>query len=306
MQYDIGTLTDLIGISDGIENTNYILKTTVGSYILTLFEQVSAGDLPFYLSLMEYLSQQGISCPTPISDNKGQIQHHLLDRPAAIFSYLDGTSLQNHDITAKDCAILGKILAKLHLSAKEFSKEKENPFSLAGWHIFFDRCQAEIQNFDADLSLFLKQELSFLDQHWPTNITHDLPWGLIHADLFPDNILFDEMGCANIIDFYLSCTDYWAYDLAICLNAWCFDDKTWDYNYNRAKALITAYQEIRPMSKDEQRIFPILLRGAALRFLLNRLLDQANTPKDALITPKDPKEYIEKLKFHQNNKAEYF
>ena len=303
-QYNIGDFVSLSGISDGVENTNYILKTTMGKYILTLFEQISLDDLPFYLSLMDYLDRQNMTCPKPIANNEGRFRRDLAGKPTTIFSFLEGAPVLNTDITPNECSKLGAILATLHQSAEKFPEQKENNRSLNSWVSLFKQCQKDIPNLDKDLEQLLKQELSFLKSNWSK--LSELPRGLIHADLFPDNVLFDKNGQANVIDFYFACTDFLAYDLAICLNAWCFDGLNFTYNKDKGQAFFSAYQNIRPLTDGEKCAFPILLRGASMRFLLSRLHREETAPKDALALQKDPDEYIQKLKFHQSNTRPYF
>lgn len=292
-QYDIGELVSFKGIAEGVENSNYLLVTQKGRYILTLYEKrVDAVDLPFFLGLMEHLAERGLDCPLPIHMKSGEALGQLAGRPTAIISFLDGFSVRRP--TASHCAELGKTLAQLHLAGEGFSIERKNALGLASWQPLFDKSSDRADEVTTGLGAMIQAELDYLKQFWP----QDLPSGVIHADLFTDNVFFLQNKLSGIIDFYFACNDLLAYDIAICLNAWCFEPD-WSFNTTKARALFKGYTDVRPMTESEISHLPVLCRGASLRFLLTRLFDWLNVPTGAMVTPKDPGEYIAKLKFHQ-------
>jgi homoserine kinase type II len=292
-QYDLGEMLSLKGIAEGVENSNYLLHTEAGSYILTLYEKrVHREDLPFFLGLMEHLSAQGFSCPVPIKGKDGEALRELCGRPAAIISYLEG--LWPKRIHPWHCNRLGRALATFHLETKGFELRRENNLSVGGWRPLFEACRGRADSVEKGLSAFLAEELDYLEASWPKG----LPEGVIHADAFPDNVFFVGDRLSGIIDFYFACNDFFAYELAICLNAWCFEPDN-AFNATKARQLLQAYQEVRPLKRAELDALPILARGSAMRFLLTRLYDLLHHPEGALVTPKDPTEYCRKLRFHQ-------
>jgi homoserine kinase type II len=291
--YDIGALLSCKGIAEGVENSNFYLQTRTGNFILTLYEKrVCEADLPFFLNLMEHLSTRGMNCPQPVKNRDGAALGRLSGRPAAIVTFLEGYSV--HHPEPLHCANLGEALAHLHIAGGDFSMRRPNRLSVDDWRALFVPYAERADEVEKDLRELIESELSFLERHWP----RDLPDGVIHADLFPDNVFFLGDQISGLIDFYFACTDTLAYDLAICLNAWCFAP---DHTYRRdcGIALLTAYQRLRPLSKNETKAFPILARGAAMRFLLTRFIDSINIPPGALVRPKDPAEYLSKLRFHR-------
>jgi homoserine kinase type II len=291
--YDIGELLAYKGIAEGVENSNFLLHTSRGNFILTLYEKrVSAADLPFFLALMEHLAGRGITCPQPVKDRRGNVLGTVAGRPAAIITFLDGMWIRRPSVA--HCTALGAALAKLHLAGLDFPGKRANTLSLAGWRQLYEHCRARANEVQRDLAWFLAKELSFLERAWP----RDLPGGVIHADLFPDNVFFLGDKLSGLIDFYFACTDALAYDIAICLNAWCFESDH-SYNVTKGKGLLGSYAAVRPLSEAERAVLPLLARGAALRFLLTRLVDWFNVPPGALVRPKDPMEYFRKLRFHQ-------
>ena len=291
--YDIGALVSYKGIAEGVENSNYFLQTDRGSFILTLYEKrVDPADLPFFLGLMDHLAAQGIVCPTPIHARDGNALRTLAGRPAAIVSYLKGVSPRRVDI--RHCAPLGRALAEMHLAAAAFGAERPNALDLAGWRPLFDRCGPRAHEVQNGLAGEIELELEFLEENWPSG----LPTGVIHADLFPDNVFFLDGRVSGVIDFYFACNDFFAYDLAICINAWCFE-KDGSFNVTKARHILNAYRSVRPFSAAELAAIPVLLRGGALRFLLTRLHDWLYHPEGALVTPHNPLEYHRKLRFHQ-------
>jgi homoserine kinase type II len=291
--YDLGTLLSFKGIAEGVENSNFLLKTSRGSYILTLYEKrVSASDLPFFLGLMEHLAERGINCPLPIKGRDGKAERKLAGRPAAIVSFLEGLWVRQPKV--HHCAALGEVLARMHLAAADFHLKRENALSLPGWRKLAGLSRDRADTVEPGLAVTIADELRFLEQAWPEN----LPQGVIHADLFPDNVFFLKEKLSGLIDFYFACNDLLAYDLAVCLNAWCFEaDRS--FNVTKGRALFQSYRSVRPLSADEREALPVLARGAALRFLLTRLYDWLTVPEGALVTPKDPLEYLRKLRFHQ-------
>ena len=296
-QYDVGELLSCKGIAEGVQNTNFLVHTSQNRFILTLYEKlVDEQDLPFFLGLMEHLADHQISCPQPVHDKKGEVLQKLAGRAATMVTFLEGVSVsrpQKHH-----CRELGATLAALHLAGKNFSQHRTNALSLGGWHTLFDQSHAQMGSIHCELLPLMQSELDFLDKNWPG----DLPTGIIHADLFPDNVFFLGERLSGLIDFYFACNDFFAYDLAICLNAWCFDTDG-SYNITRGRALLEGYQNIRPLRQDELEALPVLARGAALRFLSTRVFDWLNTPDDALVSRHDPREYVRKLRFHQQIKT---
>jgi homoserine kinase type II len=292
--YDIGELLSYKGIAEGVENSNFLLHSTAGYFILTLYEKrVAKGDLPFFLGLMTHLASHGINCPQPVKSKSGEALSTLAGRPAAIINFLEGVWPRKP--SAAHCAGVGQALAKMHLAGRDFGMTRANALSVSGWRPLFDAAASRADELQHGLRAFIAAELDHLENNvWPRN----LPQGVIHADLFPDNVFFLGEQLSGIIDFTFACTDILAYDVAICLNAWCFES---DYSFNvtKARAFLNAYGRERKLSDAEQDALPLLARGAALRFLLTRLVDFLNVPEGALVRPKDPLEYARKLRFQQ-------
>lgn len=296
-QYDIGTLKSLSGITGGVENSNFMLHTSQATFILTLFEKrVASADLPFFLGLMEHLNVRGVICPLPVKNNMGESLSALAGRPATIITFLDGLEIRK--IERDHCFEVGKVLGAFHNNSQDFTLSRQNSLELKDWRPLFMRSQARADEVQEGLSSLILQELDFLEKHMP----QDLPKGVIHADLFTDNVFFLQNRLSGIIDFYFACNDMLVYDLAICLNAWCFETPT-SFNYARGASMIAGYQSVRPLSVQEKAALPLLCRGSALRFLLTRLFDWLNVPKGAIVRPKDPLEYLNKLRFHQHVKS---
>jgi homoserine kinase type II len=294
--YDIGELLSYKGIAEGVENSNFLLHTTAGHFILTLYEKrVAKNDLPFFLGLMTHLATHGINCPQPLKNKKGEALSALAGRPAAIINFLEGVWPRKPNAT--HCAGVGQALAKMHLAGRDFSMSRANALSVSGWRPLFEAAASRADEVQPGLRAFIVAELGYLEGSgvWPK----DLPQGVIHADLFPDNVFFLDEQLSGIIDFTFACNDTLAYDVAICLNAWCFES---DYSFNvtKARAFLGAYGRERELSEAEQHALPLLARGAALRFLLTRLVDFLNVPEGALVRPKDPLEYFRKLRFQQS------
>jgi homoserine kinase type II len=291
--YDIGDLLAYKGIAEGVENSNFLVHTSRGYFILTLYERrVAEGDLPFFLALMEHLASRGITCPQPVKNRSGRTLGKLAGRPAAIVTFLDGMWIRRP--SAAHAASLGEALARLHLAGADFAMRRENALSVAGWRHLYETCRERANTVQPDLPAVLAAELQRLERDWPRG----LPQGVIHADLFPDNVFFLGNRLSGLIDFYFACTDTLVYDVAICLNAWCFESDH-SYNVTKGRALLTSYAKTRPLSAAEWEKLPLLARGAALRFLLTRLVDWLDVPPGALVRPKDPLEYLRKLRFHQ-------
>ena len=297
-QYDLGELLSYKGIAEGVENSNFLLHTSRGSFILTLYEKrVARGDLPFFLALMTHLAEHGINCPQPVKARDGEALRELAGRPAAIITFLEGVWPRKPN--AAHCAGVGQALAKMHLAGANFAVRRANALSVSGWRPLFDAASARADELQPGLRAFLEAELDYLESGvWPTH----LPGGVIHADLFPDNAFFLGDALSGIIDFTFACNDMLAYDVAICLNAWCFEADH-SFNVTKARAFLSAYGKERKLSDAEQDALPLLARGAAIRFLLTRLVDWLNVPPGALVRPKDPLEHVRKLRFHQSVKS---
>ena len=292
--YDVGELLSYKGIAEGVENSNFLLHTSKGAYILTLYEKrVAVDDLPYFLSLMAHLAERGVPCPQPARSREGAVYSQLAGRPAAIINFLEGMWPRRPN--AAHCTGVGAALAKMHLAGRDFPMFRKNPLSVEGWRPLFDLAAPRADGVQPGLRDFITRELDHLEACWP----NDLPLGVIHADLFPDNVFFLGDKLSGLIDFPFSCNDILAYDVAICLNAWCFEPDH-SFNVTKARALLNAYGRERPMSEAEQAALPLLARGSALRFLLTRLVDFLNVPPGALVKPKDPLEYVRKLRFHQS------
>jgi homoserine kinase type II len=294
-QYDIGDLTAYRGIAEGVENSNFVLRTTGGDFILTLYERrVDPADLPWFLGLMGCLSDHGLSCPRPVAARDGVALRTLAGRPAAITTFLPG--VWPRDVLVGHCAPVGAALASLHVAGRGFGAERSNALGPDAWPALTASCRADGDSLQPGLMAELDAALADILPAWPGR--DDLPRGQIHADLFPDNVFFLDGAVSGIIDFYFACTDILAYDIAICLNAWCFDPDG-RLDVARARALIAGYDSVRPLGAAELRALPVLASGAAIRFLLTRLYDWVNTPAGAMVTRKDPLDYLKRLRFHR-------
>ena len=291
--YDIGGLLSYKGIAEGVENSNFLLHTTSGYFFLTLYEKrVRVSDLPFFLALMAHLARHGISCPQPVKTRRHDVLGTLAGRPAAIIDFLEGVWPRKPN--AAHCAAIGQALAKLHLAGRDFPMKRVNALSVSGWRPLFEQAASRADTLQHGLRALLSDELDHLEKSWPLH----LPDGVIHADLFPDNVLFLGENLSGLIDFYFACNDVLAYDVAICLNAWCFESDH-SFNVTKARAFLGAYSRERKLSDAEQDALPLLARGAAMRILLTRMVDWFNVPEGALVRPKDPLEYVRKLRFQQ-------
>ncbi len=291
--YNVGELLSYKGIAEGVENTNYIVHTTRGPFILTLYEKrVARTDLPFFLELMEHLARSAISCPTPVRDRNGLALKELAGRAAALIGFLEGVCARRP--RPHHCAAVGRALAELHRAGEDFPRRRENALGLKGWRPLYERFAPRAEEVARGLGAVIDSELARLEEGWPEG----LPRGIIHADLFPDNVFFLGERLSGIIDFYFACEDVLAFDVAICLNAWCFEPDC-SFNVTKGRALLRGYEEVRPLDHREREIMPMLARGAALRFLLTRAHDWLHTSKDALVRPHDPIAYLRRLRFHQ-------
>jgi homoserine kinase type II len=294
VDYDIGVPRSFKGIAEGVENSNFILQTDRGTFIVTLYEKrVSAGDLPFFLGLLEHLAARDVLCPVPVKNRQGRDWTRLNGRPAAILTWLDGLSLRYPD--AGHCAAVGTALALLHEAGRNFPFVRANSLGIAGLTPLANATFSRADAVEAGLSGLISSSLADFEKSWPQN----LHGGIIHADLFPDNVLFMDGEVSGLIDFYFACNDAYAYDLAVMLNAWCFEpDGT--YNVTKGRSLVGAYCDKRPLDAAEMIALPVLAAGAALRFLLTRLVDWLEPDPSALVRPKDPREYARRLIFHRH------
>lgn len=290
--YDIGRMVAFRGIAEGVENSNYALKTTTGDFILTLYEKrVDPADLPWFLGLMEHLAAHGLSCPLPVRARNGANLNPLAGRIAAITTFLPGVWPRHVQIA--HCEPLGAALAQLHLAGASYESERPNNLSLASWGPLLATCLPRADEVQPGLGNDLSAMLASITARWPAA----LPRGHIHADLFPDNVFFLEGKISGLIDFYFAATDSYAYDIAICLNAWCFE-RDFSFNITKSRALLRGYIAHRTLTDGELAALPALCAGAALRFCLTRLYDWVNTPPGALVTRKDPLDYYRRLRFH--------
>ena len=290
--YNIGTLVAFRGIAEGVENSNYALKTSQGDFILTLYEKrVDPADLPWFLGLMEHLARRGISCPLPVHGRDGAALRQLSGRHAAITTFLPG--IWPRRVRPEHCAPVGAALAALHLAGRDYAPPRATALGPAGWAPLLAKCHAHADDVSPGLAAELDSALTHILAAWPAG----LPAGHIHADLFPDNVFFLDGTLSGLIDFYFAATDILAYDIAVCLNAWCFETDL-SFNVTKARAMLAAYAAVRPLEPAERAALPVLCQGAALRFLLTRLYDWINTPPGAMVTRKDPLPYLRRLRFH--------
>jgi len=291
--YDIGKVVSYKGIAEGVENTNYLVQTDQDSFILTLYEKrVNPNELPFFLGLLEHLAQKDFPCPTPIHTRDGQVLRELAGRPAAMVSFLKGVWHRRPRVV--HCADVGRAMARMALAGEGYALERANSLTVPDWRPLFESCEGRANDVADGLHEEIESELSWLEQAWPT----DLPRGVIHADMFPDNVFFLGDNLSGVIDFYFACNDFLAYEIGICLNAWCFEPDR-QFNITKARHMLQAYRQIRPLSDAEMAALPVLARGAALRFLLTRLYDWLNTPEGALVRPHDPLQFLDYLRFHR-------
>ncbi len=291
--YDLGRVTSFKGIAEGVENSNFLLGAEAGQFILTLYEKrVHEEDLPFFIGLMEHLAERGVTCPQPVRARNGEALGRLAGRAAAIVTFLDGLWIRRPQ--ARHCGQVGEALARMHLAGADFALRRPNALSIGGWPALFAAARERADEVSPGLAKETAAELAALQAIWPTH----LPSGVIHADLFPDNVFFLGDRLSGLIDFYFACNDAFAYDLSVCLNAWCFEADG-AFNVSKGMAMIDGYQRQRPLNAEEVAALPVLARGSALRFMLTRLVDWLNVPPGAMVAPKNPLEYLAKLRFHQ-------
>ena len=305
LNYKLGNLKKFEGINEGIENTNYFIQTEKGKYILTIYEKrVNKEDLPFFSKLMVELCKKNFICPKPIPNKNNNFISNLNNKKFMIVSFLEGKS--KYDLSPPECKIIGGEIARMHAITKNFSFKRTNDLSVKSWRRIFTQVKDKCNKIHPELPKLIEANLINIEKEWPTN----LPAGIIHADLFSDNIFFQNNKFSGFIDFYFSCNDFYAFEIAICLNALCFDGikQNLSFNVTKAKKLIEGYNEIRKISKDEKKSIKVLSQGAALRFLLTRVFDYINTVDDAIVKIKDPEEYLKRLEFHKNAKSfeDYF
>ncbi len=292
-EYDLGAVLSCKGIAEGVENTNYLIQTDRGNFILTLYEKrVAEEDLPFFLGLMEHLAGKAIPCPTPVHGRDGKALRRLCGRPAVIVTFLKG--MWPRRIRTQHCTEVGRALAALHVASEDFAMTRRNALSVDSWRPLLEASAQRAGEVQPGLADLLFHELEFLESSWPKG----LPSGICHADLFPDNVFFVGDSLSGLIDFYFACNDFLAYDLATCLNAWCFE-RDRSFNVTKARGMLSAYRSVRAFSGAELAAMPALARGSALRFLLTRLYDWLHHPEGAMVRPKDPLEYLTILQFHQ-------
>ncbi|MBQ5469805.1 MAG: homoserine kinase [Acetobacter sp.] len=307
--FDLGTLVSFRGIAEGVENSNFYICTSKGKYILTLYEKrVKVQELPWFLGFMRYLASQGVTCPQPIPDRQGRTLKKLAHRPAAITTFLTG--IWPRVVKLENCRPLGRSLAQLHLAGWNYPQERANSFGVEAWSSLLVSCAHGADRVQSGIFQELSDALSRIQTFWPKqeqglrkergqkNTSFYLPRGQIHADLFPDNVFFHNYEVSGIIDFYFACTDFLAYDIAICLNAWCFSAEG-IFNRVFSRHILQGYEEIRPLEPAERHMMPLFAQGAALRFLLTRLYDWIHAPTWGMVTLKDPLEYLIRLRFHQ-------
>ena len=304
-KYDLGKLLKYEGIKEGIENTNYFIQTEKGKYILTLYEKrVEEKDLPFFIGLMKNLYDKKFPSPKPIINKNGNYISDILKKKAAVVSFLDGRAKKI--LSPDDCCEVGISTAKMHLITKNLSGKRENKLSVNSWRMLFNKVKNECSKIHTNLPNIIEKNLTEVEENWPK----DIPSGIIHADLFSDNIFFKSNKLSGIIDYYFACNDYYAFEIAICLNALCFegDNANLSFNVTKAKRFIDGYSSVRKLSDEEKNSLKVLCQGAAIRFLLTRVFDFLNLSEGALVKIKDPLEYLKRLEFHDNVKdyQDYF
>ena len=304
-KYNVGKLLDFKGIKEGIENTNYFIKTKEGKFILTLYEKrVDKKDLPFFMSLMRNLYDSEFPSPEPIINKNGSYISEISLKKAALVSFLEGSSKKI--LSPDNCYQVGIYTAKMHLITKNLANKRENKLSVNSWRAIYNSVKKDCSKIHPNLNEVIQKNLDEVEENWPKNI----PSGIIHADLFSDNIFFKNNKLSGIIDYYFSCYDYYAFEIAICLNALCFEGQKENLSFNvtKAKKYIDGYSKIKKLSEDEKNSIKILCKGAALRFLLTRVFDYLNLTEGAIVKIKDPIEYLKRLEFHDSvkNYQDYF
>ena len=305
LKYNLGELLNYKGIEEGIENTNYSIKTDVGKFVLTVYEKrVEEKDLPFFMGLMKNLFDANFPSPEPLINKNGNYITEIANKKAAVVTLLDGSVKKN--LNPDSCREVGIYAAKLHTITKNLAGKRENKLSINSWRNIYKNIQKDCSKIHPNLDKIIDRNLDEIENKWPKNI----PSGIIHADLFPDNIFFKGNKLVGIIDFYFSCYDFYAFEIAICLNALCFEGKNENLSFNitKAKKFIEGYSSIRKLNEEEKESLKTLCQGAAIRFLLTRVFDYLNITKGALVKIKDPIEYLKRLEFHNGVKdyKDYF
>ena len=298
-KFEIEKIINFKGIKQGIENTNYLLKSRNKKFILTIFEKrVSQKEIPFFMKLMDYLNNLKINCPKPLKNKSGNYLIRIKNKTACIVSFLDGKD--KNKLSLKNCFDVGKIIAQMHLSSKKIKLYRKNSMGIKNLNPLLNSIKFKSKKF-TNIEKFLKNNFKDIKRKWPKG----LPNGIIHGDLFIDNIFFKKDKLSGIIDFYFAANDYFMYEIAICVNALCFDKRASKFSLNKKKVknLIEGYESVKKVSIEEKKSLNILCRGAAMRYFLTRLFDYSNTPKSALIKIKDPREYYQKLVIHNNLKT---
>ena len=304
-KFNLGKIISFKGIKKGIENTNYLIRTKNNKYILTIFEKrVQKKDLPFFMSLMDKLNNHKINCPKPQKSKKGNYLVNIKNKPSSIVSFVEGK--EKNKLKIQDCYEIGKNIAKLHMASKKIKLYRKNSMSLSSWPKLLNKIGNKSNKIDINLNDLMKNSLRYIKKRWPRKLSS----GIIHGDLFIDNIFFKNNKFYGYIDFYFSSNDFLIYEIAICINALCFDKKNRKFIFNKKKSknLLKGYSSLRKLSKDEKKSLNVLCRGAALRYLLTRTYDYLNTSKSAIIKLKNPREYIQKLIIHNkfNNFKNYY
>ena len=304
-KYSLGKLLEHKEIKEGIENTNYFIRTESGKFILTLYEKrVDEKDLPFFIGLMKNLFDQNFPSPEPIINKNGNYISEILGKKAAVVSFVDGNAKKN--LSPENCYNVGINTAKMHLITNNLNAKRENKLSINSWRKIYNKVKKDCSKIHSSLPSTIEKNLDIIEKNWPKNI----PSGIIHADLFPDNIFFKENKLSGIIDFYFSCNDFYAFEIAICLNALCFEGKNENLSFNvtKAKKFIDGYSSIRKLNEEEKKSLKVLCQGAAMRFLLTRVFDYLNLIEGAVVKIKDPVEYLKRLEFHNSvkNYQDYF
>ncbi len=296
-EYDLGPPLAFKGIAEGVENSNFLLETPKGRFILTVFEKrAKKEDLPFFMGMMGHLASKGFPAPLPVPAKDGNPLRTVQGKPAVICTFLQGMSPRRPDID--QCRAIGQGLARFHASLADFRMRRPNDLSIGAWPALWSGREAEADALSPGLAGQIAGDLDFLKANWPKH----LPGGAIHADMFPDNTFFLDGKLSGVIDFYFACSDFLSYDIAVCLNAWCFERRG-EYNLTKGRALLSGYESFRRLEPRERAALPVLARGAAMRFFLTRLVDLAATPKDALVKPHNPLDYAERLGFHRQAKS---
>ena len=304
-KYSLGKLLKYKEIKEGIENTNYFILTEKGKYILTLYEKrVDEKELPFFIGLMRNLYDKNFPSPQPIINKNGNYISEVSNKKAAVVSFVDGEAKKI--LNPNECYQVGVNTGKLHSITKNLSGKRENKLSINSWRKIYNKVKKDCHKIHPKLTGIIQKNLDEIEKNWPKNI----PQGIIHADLFPDNIFFKDNKLSGIIDFYFSCNDFYAFEIAVCLNALCFDGakENLSFNVTKAKKFIDGYSSIRKLTEEEKKYLKILCQGAAIRFLLTRVFDYLNLIEGAIVKIKDPVEYLKRLEFHNSvkNYQDYF